>query len=109
MANCFLGWISVCLFVLLSHSFFRHLSHEVVFFLHLTLTGLFVYSICQHLKLMPLVWKPPVPKLYASIFTTVFVLTFTIHIVKLIYQNWRMGVGFSEAYVFMPMTLLTSG
>lgn len=93
------GGLSLCFIVPLSHQFCRKWSYEIFLFLHLVLAGLSAYSICRHLVLTPLVWKPPVPQLYAYIFTIMFVLTFSIHVGFLLYRNWKMGSEFSRAYI----------
>ena len=79
--------------------FFRKWLYELFLRLHQILAGLVAYSICRHLAITPLEWKPPTPKLYAYIFTLTFFSVFAIHAIIVTYQNWPVKSKFSRAHI----------
>ena len=87
--------------------FWRKWFYELFLRLHQILAGLVAYSICRHLAITPLEWKPPTPKLYAYIFTLIFLFTFAIHIIIVIYRNWPMKSKFSRAHFTRAHGVLT--
>lgn len=85
--------------MLLSFPIFRNWSYEVFLRLHQILAGLIVFSIYRHLAITVLQWNPPIPKLYAYIFTLAFFLALATHTISIIYRNWPLNHKFPRAHI----------